>query len=92
MCRFSAYVAFNEATNGETDMKHDNDENLAQSQWIVWTGFLLQGDRVWNTIQSLEFRGGKREPRHFLWGIALHKECFIIIIINTRGVISQGFR
>ena len=39
MCKLSAYVAFNKATNGQTDVKHDNDENVAEChcQWIVMT-------------------------------------------------------
>ena len=28
--KVSAYIAFNKATYGQTDIKHDNDEHLAQ--------------------------------------------------------------
>ena len=41
MHKFSAHVAFNKVTNGQTDIKHDNNENFAQRlcQWIVLKSF-----------------------------------------------------
>ena len=44
MCKLSAYVAFNKATNGQTDVKHDNDENVAEChcQWIVMSMWALR--------------------------------------------------
>ena len=51
MCTFSAYVAFNKATHGQTDIKHGDDDNLAecQCQGIVLTSFLSRGDPVWTS-------------------------------------------
>ena len=45
MCEVSAHhVAFNKTTNGQTDIKHDKDENLAECQYVngsCWEGSAL---------------------------------------------------
>ena len=34
MCTFSAYVVFNKATDGQTDIKHDKDETLSSKSML----------------------------------------------------------
>ena len=54
MCTFSAYLAFNKATNGQTDIKQETDENLAQCQLIVLRSFLPHWH--WNKFSSFYTR------------------------------------
>ena len=44
MCEFSAYVAFNKATNGHTDIKHENEKkkNLAECHSQLKSFLLLR--------------------------------------------------
>ena len=38
MCKFSAYIAFNKATNGQTDIKHKMGKHLAECHcWLKIT-------------------------------------------------------
>ena len=58
MCTFSAYVAFNKSTNGQTDITHANDEHFSVFLYLSvpwWLCFFLVQIKKRSCLTSLVF-------------------------------------